>query len=64
MKTEFITINQAIAMLDAAKREHGGSARVEIHNRHGDRIKPKRMEQSYIVRGQQKLEPLCFTDEP
>lgn len=64
LKTDYITVNQLIAMLETVKRETGGNTRVVIHDRNGDEIKPKRMDTWSVCRGNETLEPVAFTDEP
>lgn len=44
MRHEFSTAGQLIAMLQEAQRLYGKGVRVQLWDRRGDRIKPKRME--------------------
>ena len=63
MKTGLITINQAIAILEKAKREHGGKRRVRIYGGHGDVVAPKSMSEGSTMRGHLHFEWVAFSEE-
>ena len=63
MKSELATINQIIAIMENAKKMHGGSHRVQIYDRHGDKIRPKGHDLGATVRGSTYLPWVEFSEE-
>jgi len=63
MKTGCLTINQVIGLLEKARKERGGSARVMLYDRCGEKIKPVRMEEGMTNRSGQTFEWLAFTED-
>jgi len=63
MKTGLPTINQLIGLLEKAKAKHGGSHRIEVYDRHGDRVLPKGFDEGCTVRGSHKFDWIAFSEE-